>query len=109
MGRLLSSQTLLVSHREFSACACLLWASVANSPLPSPAGRDYLSVRAVHQNPKGAKLGALAVHMCGVSVHELTVPGCPEAGGVGPAATKEQRGENTDEQGVRATNCREEG
>lgn len=28
--------------------------------------------------------------MGGVSVHELAVPGCPEARGVGPAATKKQ-------------------
>lgn len=48
-------------------------------------------MRAVHQNPKGAKLGALAVDVRGVPVHELTVPGCPEARGVGPAATKKQR------------------
>lgn len=45
---------------------------------------------AVHQNPKGAKLGALAVDMCGVSVHKLAVPGCPEARGVGPTATKKE-------------------
>lgn len=47
-------------------------------------------MRAVHQNPKGAKLGALAVDMRSVSVHKLTVPGCPEARGVGPAATRKQ-------------------
>lgn len=28
--------------------------------------------------------------MGGVSVHELAVPGCPEARGIGPAATKKQ-------------------